>query len=169
MTRRMRAAIATGVAVGTIGASPAVAQTGAQTGLDPGVHVDPSSPAGKQYAIPIATARTIAAGGQGQSSSNSNPDVPLFGVGVTPAAGRDARTAPAHTRGASRHAGSRAGRPKAAGGSPSASSTPPVLDSSIRRSAGAVAGSNAWLVLAGGGALVFVLGGAGGLALRRRS
>jgi hypothetical protein len=167
----MRAAIATGLAVGTIGASPAVAQTG----LDPGVHIDPNSPAGKQYAIPIATARRIAAGGQGQSRGNSTPpDVPLFGVGVTPAAGRDARTATAHTRGASRHAGSQAGHPEAAGkvvgGSPSAaSSTSPVLDSSIRRSAGDVAGSNAWLVLAGGGALVFVLGGAGGLALRRRS
>ena len=51
--------------------------------LEPGVHVDPGSPAGKQYQIPIATARSEAAGGSGASNSTA----PAFGVGVTPSGG----------------------------------------------------------------------------------
>ena len=46
-----------------------------------GVHTDPGSPAGKQYVLPISSARGETSGGQSGSSSP-----PLFGAGVTPGA-----------------------------------------------------------------------------------
>src|ERR1700760_2092560 len=66
--------------LGLIAAGPALAAPGN------GVHVDPGSPAGKQYAIPIPSARSETSGQKaGSGSGSTNP--PLFGVGVTPSAG----------------------------------------------------------------------------------
>src|SRR5947208_2692244 len=42
---------------------------------DPGVHVDPNSPAGKEYAVPLQQARDI-------GGSRTSPE--LFGAGITP-------------------------------------------------------------------------------------
>lgn len=60
-------------------AAPAAAQ----------VHVDPGSPSGKEYAIPLESARQNAAGnsgtvlpGAGTSSAASGTSAPLFGEGV---------------------------------------------------------------------------------------
>jgi hypothetical protein len=47
------------------------------------VHVDPGSPSGKEYALPVPRARRDAAGG-GSSAGTSDP--PLFGQGVSSAA-----------------------------------------------------------------------------------
>jgi hypothetical protein len=56
-----------------------------------GVHVDPGSPAGKEYAIPIERARREASGGTkigtgNPTSSTAVAQVPLFGQGIKPAA-----------------------------------------------------------------------------------
>src|SRR4051794_39086580 len=45
---------------------------------EPGVTVDPSSPAGKEYALPVPQARKDAQGKKDKSKS----DTPLFGEGV---------------------------------------------------------------------------------------
>jgi hypothetical protein len=45
-----------------------------------GVHFDPDSPAGKEYALPLPEARNEAAGGVG---SRHDPTPPLYGVGIS--------------------------------------------------------------------------------------
>ena len=47
--------------------------------LEPGVHVDPGSPAAKQYALPLNQAREIGHGGAGQAAGTSPS---LFGAGI---------------------------------------------------------------------------------------
>jgi hypothetical protein len=51
-----------------------------------GVFVDPDSPAGKEYAIPLEEARRQAAGGDGEGG-NRRGGQPLFGEGIQPADG----------------------------------------------------------------------------------
>jgi hypothetical protein len=62
-----------------VAAPPAMAQ-------QDGVFVDPDSPAGKEYAVPIDQARGDAAGG-GDSGSGEEP---LFGAGIEPGSGGSA-------------------------------------------------------------------------------
>lgn len=56
------------------GAGDAVAQ-------GDGVHVDPKTPAGKEYALPLETARRDAAGGASEGASSDA--APLFGAGIS--------------------------------------------------------------------------------------
>lgn len=146
---------------------PAQAVAGS-TQLPPGVHVDPGSPAGKEYSIPTTDARSQAAGTQPPGPGQQKP--PAFGAGVTPSstggASHPSSGGNGHTS-AQRPAtsGSRGTRPRL-----QHRNRPILAPSSYQRSAvgSGGAGGNAWLALAGGGGLVLVLGGAGGLALRRR-
>jgi hypothetical protein len=57
--------------------APAAAQ------VDPGINFDPGSPAGKEYAIPLAEGR---AEGAGTSDPRTGGDIP-FGVGIEPPGG----------------------------------------------------------------------------------
>ncbi len=185
-------------------------------GLPPGVHVDPGSPAGKEYQIPVASARSLSAG-QKDGSSGANP--PLFGVGVTSArahssttttagaaagggfgttAGSGSRTTTAGAAagggfGTTAGSGSRTTTAGAAAGggfgttagsgsrttagrsahrrghrrrSASTGSLPTASRST--RADAAQPGGESWLPLVAGGALVLVVGGGGGLGLRRR-
>lgn len=144
---------------------------GSSSGVQPppGVHVDSGSPAAKQYALPIPTARTELGGGSSsQGGGSQNPGAsapqngPLFGRGIT------SPSTPASPR--KRHPGRRSHRhdprahPKAAVPVPSVAI--PASFSGTRPASGD--GGNAWLALIGGGLLVLLLGGGGGLALRRR-
>src|SRR3954452_7944237 len=70
----LRASLALGICL--LAASPAGA-------TPPGLHVDPDSPGGKEYAIPLDQARDDATGGGGGSGSH------LFGVGVGGSDGGD--------------------------------------------------------------------------------
>lgn len=58
--------------------APAAAQ------IDPGIHYDPGSPAGKEYAIPLVEGRSEAAG---TTNHRAGANIP-FGVGVGPPGGR---------------------------------------------------------------------------------
>jgi hypothetical protein len=58
------------------------AAAGPAAALQPGVFLDPSSPAGKEYAFPLDTQRGIAAG---HPNPPQGVDQPLFGVGIGPA------------------------------------------------------------------------------------
>ena len=138
--------------------------------LQPGVHVDPGSPAGKEYQIPVVGARSEGAGGGSKGSANP----PLFGVGVTPGRSSTASSATSRstggagsgrarshaTRGARSHSGPAA--------NPVTSSSPDPPASAVGSPAAGGAGTNGWIALVAGGVLVLVLGGGGGLAIRRR-
>jgi cobalamin biosynthesis Mg chelatase CobN len=141
-------------------------------GLQPGVHVDPSSPAAKQYAIPISSARNEAAG---RTGSNVSEAPPAFGVGVTPSTPtKGAKTSEGRAPSTGRHANSETSRGKgAASGAAPSSGSPPAARSSTQAELSASTqetstGDGGWLALILGGALVLVLGGVGGLMLRRR-
>ena len=93
-------------------ASPAVAEK-------PGVHVDPDTPAGKEYAIPIDQARREAQGtSQPNTGHGSNGSAPLFGAGISPRSGGGAGSS---DRGRGSHGSSKGGTVGArkSGGNPS--------------------------------------------------
>jgi type IV secretion system protein TrbL len=77
--RMPKVSLASIVICGTLGA-PGVALA-----QDPGIHFDSGSPAGKEYAIPLAEGRAEGAGTKNQRAA---ADVP-FGVGITPPGGGD--------------------------------------------------------------------------------
>jgi hypothetical protein len=48
--------------------------------LEPGVFVDPGSPAGKEYSVPLSVLREAGSGHQGVGDETE----PLFGIGISP-------------------------------------------------------------------------------------
>jgi hypothetical protein len=142
--------------------------------LEPGVHVDPNSPAAKEYGVPLWVLRGQ---GSGQQSPEGIPPPPLFGVGIGPAAsvngtgagnGGGSR-AGGHARGGSTSGqrGSGSHSPGRAGAS-AAGSTETLTPAAIAQLTHE--GSAAPHVgLAVGGVLVggLLLGGAVALAMRR--
>jgi hypothetical protein len=141
--------------------------TQAATGLEPGVHVDPGSPAAKQYSLPLNQAREIGRSGAGASASPS-----LFGAGIgSPRSNRSA--------GAAKGVGSNApvgavlgarekSHRRSRESSPSRQGTPVSLDeSSFGIAAHEGPGDGSPLALLGGGIAVLLLGGVGGVAMRR--
>src|SRR6476619_4464476 len=62
---------------------------------DDGVHVDPNSPAGKEYALPLDSARRDANGG-GDSAAGSG--APLFGVGISRQGGSSSKSSAGNGR-----------------------------------------------------------------------
>jgi hypothetical protein len=64
--------------------SPAAAQ-------EDGVHIDPSSPAGQEYALPFARARDQATGRPSDRAPKSAREVQPFGAGVRPPGPRPGR------------------------------------------------------------------------------
>jgi hypothetical protein len=166
---RMRAHASAAVGAVLVSACIAATPAAGHVPVPTGVHVDPGSPAGKQYQIPIPAARQETSGSSGSgSSANGNP--PLFGVGITsPASGSTAggsasgrtqarsgrRSAARSVRTATRSTSRRTPRPSAASS----------LAASDRTTQ---AGTSSWVPLVAGGGLVLVLGGGGGLGLRRR-
>jgi hypothetical protein len=159
----------------------------AAKGLGPGVHVDPNSPAAKEYQIPLGAAR-----GNGQSGSSSRGS--LFGKGITPASTTSsdtsttspvpatttpsppAQTATVHHRhhrtSHKRHRTSHRRQAVAAAGSPSGgagsgprSASPPSPAREIGTGSGGGTGIT-WML--GAAVAVLLLGGLGGGLLARR-
>jgi hypothetical protein len=117
--------------------------TGTATAAEPGVHVDPGSPAGKEYAIPLAQARNDAAppGGGGHAGggggSTAAGGFPLFGVGVVSRTSSGSAGVRSRGRSSSSRARTSGGAAKGAGtdrvagrGLPAAASTGPSADTS---------------------------------------
>lgn len=127
----------------------------AGSSLEPGVHIDPRSPAAKEYALPLAQARQIGAGGG--ASENEGP---LFGAGITPSGPSGptgSRTLP------------RSGSDSHANGETGGVSGPERSAGAPRRASLASPGSGgdgSLLALIGGGVAIIVLGGFGGTVLR---
>lgn len=122
MRARSAAALAIALTATWVIAGPAQA-------LEPGVFVDPGSPAGKEYSVPLSLLRGSGSG----HPDNGSPSQPLFGIGISPtgvtatsrrAAGRQkasgqpnsahpaGKSGPAHVS----HAADHAGGARAAGG-----------------------------------------------------
>jgi hypothetical protein len=129
-----------------------------------GVTVDPQSPAGVEYAVPLDHARGGHGGGSGGSGSGGSTSggsgggsQALFGSGIAPAS--KASKAHAHSGGTGgRAAGGSQQKPRRGGSSPSQSVTPVAASASYSTTA-PIAG------LIGG---ILVAGGGFGLFLRRR-
>jgi hypothetical protein len=134
----------------TVLALPAVASA------EDGVFIDPGSPAGKEYAIPLAAARHQSGGASSGRSSPDDPG-PLFGQGIS--------RAPTRKPGATKR-GSTGHRPSSARGDATAGETP--TDVELVRSSAAPASAPGWTLALGlGVVLVGLLGGSGLRRLRR--
>jgi hypothetical protein len=163
----MRAA--SGCICGALAVLAAVASpTGAvaSAGLEPGVQIDPGSPAAKQYVLQLNQARQT-----GEQGSHSGSSTGLFGAGITPPGGGSAAGGGARTSTGQRATGRDVVRIHHASGSTSASkpAAPVALPPAVLRAArtqGSSAGSGSWLALIGGGVAVLLLGGFGGTVLR---
>jgi hypothetical protein len=160
----------------------------ADSGPGSGVHVDPGSPAGKQYGFPVSSARGETSG---KHNSAGNAGSQLFGAGVSPhKTSTHTATTSTNTTSTSTTATTTTTAPKAkvaavaahkkrakhrkqvAVVSHSTSTPPPAKPVSASLASSHVAsttgGSSAWIALVGGGLLVLVLGTGAGLALKRR-
>jgi hypothetical protein len=80
VTARQGARLATSLCIALTGLGAWAPATIAQ---EDGVHVDPDSPSGKEYQLPLEGARRDAAGGQGSADRGGGPAPPLFGAGIS--------------------------------------------------------------------------------------
>jgi hypothetical protein len=117
------------------------------TGLEPGVHADPGSPAAKEYALPLNQARGT---NNKASAGGGSTSVGAFGAGIKPPGA-----------GGSSHRGSRGAH---ATGDRAAL---PAAVSAASSRAGSGGGSSSILALLVGGVAVLLLGGFVGTVLRR--
>ena len=131
-------------------------------GLEPGVHADPGSPASKQYSLPLNQARQTGAGPTGHEGSSAN--VP-FGAGIKPPG-----------TGGSSHSGAGAGqaagrsgasRPNTANTANTAGRQATLPAAVLRASSSQAGGDDSTLALVGGAVAILILGGFGGIIMRR--
>ena len=127
-----------------------------------GVVIDPGSPTGKEYAIPLEDARDI---GKAPEANKTQPQyertAPLFGEGIddqSPGA-----AAPSRPAGSSKAPNSSKDKPAAAGSSPQPGRHTAGVESALQHSTAATAttGGSALLPLGGGALLVLLAAGAG--------
>ena len=131
------------------------------------VFIDPDSPAGTEYAIPLEQARREAAGGGPTNQGRAGNGQPLFGAGIAPPSEAKGEST---AKGDSAIGDARAGaarKPRTAGDDkkPRAGSNPGASTAAITAAAGD--GNSEGLVTAGIAAAVLALGLATGLAFRR--
>lgn len=154
------------------------APTPAWAASQPGVHVDPGSPAGKEYAIPVDSARSVGATHPRSHQSvtpSAGPAAPSpsqFGAGITPAAPAPRHPQPGAVsssalRTARHRASHKRGRPVAR----TAPAVPPATQAigSPTGSSAAQGGSGSpvlWMLALGAAAIA--LGSGVGVAVRSR-
>jgi hypothetical protein len=147
------------VAVALLATSCSAVIADVAAGLEPGVHVDPGSPAAKEYALPLSQGRQAGAG----STSSSGAETP-FGAGIKPPGSGGPGS---HSRSAGGGAtGSRQASPnRSAGRGEPKAAVPPAVQQAVD-SQGSSGGSGSLPVLIGGGVAILVIGGFGGTVLR---
>jgi hypothetical protein len=159
-SRALSAAACVGVALAMLAISPAIAAA-----AEEGVIVDPESPTGKEYAIPLDKARSDTGGPSKpsrQTSDGVSQHAQPFGEGITPATTTNASPAPKRTRPAKRPVRTRRSRVP-----PVQSPAPPAAaENSSLASASAGSGTGWSLGIVFG---VLVLGAGLGIGLRRLS
>jgi hypothetical protein len=146
--------LALAVALLTVDAAAVSAQ-------EDGVFIDPDSPAGTEYAIPLDQARREAAGGGTTTQGRAENGQPLFGAGIAPRSEAKGESAIGDARGGG------ARKPRAAGvdKTPRHGSNAGASTAAIAAAAGD--DSSEGLLTAGIAAAVLALGLAAGLAFRR--
>ena len=144
MPRRALAAV--------IAAALALAAPPAAVAQDDGVFVDPDSPTGAEYDIPLERARRDATSDPGAREQPSRSRTgPLFGEGISAPAGAKPRPG-ANARAA-------AGRRE--------QDLPASVEAAVIRPGGPEGGASSALLIGGAGLLVLALGAGGGVLLRR--
>ncbi|MEA2199942.1 MAG: hypothetical protein QOI89_538 [Solirubrobacteraceae bacterium] len=150
-----------------------LASAQAASALEPGVHVDPGSPAAKEYALPLDQARQTGS----ESSSQPTSEGGLFGAGIKPPGSGGSRggggggtgggTGGSATGGHGANATGHAA-PPAQGASATSPSQAQLAQAALRaaREQGSGGGNGSILALVGGGVAILVLGGFGGTVLR---
>ncbi|HEY4427083.1 MAG TPA: hypothetical protein VGN08_02660 [Solirubrobacteraceae bacterium] len=140
----------------------------AASGLEPGVHVDPGSPAAKEYSLPLNQARGTGSAPNATSSPQANSEGSLFGAGIKPpGSGGPSSGSRAAANGGGATAGSHGAGSSA--GAKSGSSSQPGLPQAVLRAArdqGSSGTDGSTLALLGGAVAILVLGGFGGTVLR---
>jgi hypothetical protein len=134
---------------------------------DRGVIIDPDSPAGTEYAIPLEQARRDAAGADAVPPSGGAGE-PLFGAGITPARQARAADAGGDGRGSrpSTGAGAGAGRDETPNADSESGTNGPSGSTAAVAAAAGDGGSNTVLSV-GIAAAVLAVGLVAGLAFRR--
>ena len=139
----------------TLGLLAGAGQAAAQSD---GVHVDPDTPAGKEYALPLDKARQDVAPNSGAQGSDGGGDTELFGAGITKqdgggkGGGGDGAAA----------GGSNGEGERGSSQSPALTDTASVAKAGASTDSGISAGLLTALIALG----VLVVGGAAGLSLR---
>jgi hypothetical protein len=148
-----------GWAMAALAAGFLCVSAGSALALEPGVHVDPGSPAAKEYALPLNQARDT-----GTSSTRSSEGT-LFGAGIKPpSSGGSSKSHPGSGR---RGTGGAQVTPSAQGGSAGGSAGGEhVLGHITLRPAASSGSDGSTLALLGGAIAIVVLGGFGGTVLR---
>jgi hypothetical protein len=141
----------------TLLASGGVTDGARAAGLEPGVHIDPESPAAKEYALPLSQGRQTGAG-SGSSGTSETP----FGAGIKPPKSGGSGGSSARKTGR-RHA--ERGTSGQAGAGGSQPTLPPAVQRAVT-SRGSSGGGGSLPALIGGGVAILVLGGFGGTVLR---
>jgi hypothetical protein len=130
-----------------------------------GVFVDPDSPSGKEYAIPLESARRQAdpAAGGGRIAPGRRDESPLFGEGVDEPIAGARGTGKDASRGSGKPRPGRAKEESDGGGPPA----PATVRAAASRPGAPDGGLGSTLTIVGGGILVLLIGGGAGLLLRR--
>jgi hypothetical protein len=126
-----------------------------------GVFIDPDSPAGTEYAIPLEQARRDAAGGGPTTRGRAGDGQPLFGAGIAPRSEAKGESAIGDASGG----GARKARAAGVDKTPRPGANAGASTAAIAAAAGD--GSSEGLLTAGIAAAVLALGLAAGLAFRR--
>jgi hypothetical protein len=160
--------VSTAAALVLLAASSPTITPQVASALEPGVHIDPGSPAAKEYALPLNQARQTGA----ESTSARSSETP-FGAGIKPPGSGGSGGS-----GASDGAGAKDGSGSAPRGTPAhegdsgqgaAGASGAQLPSAVRRAVEGQRtgeGSDSLPVLIGGGVAILVLGAFGGTVLR---
>src|ERR1700760_4581502 len=147
----MRAArVSALVTVVTLAASCSTPVLQSATALEPGVQIDPGSPAAQEYALPVGQARRTGSGREGAPSSPAQESAesasePLFGAGVTPSAGGKPGSGGGRSVGGSRKAAGH-GSTRASGAT---AQPPPALVRRVASGHASSGGASSVLVLLG--------------------
>ncbi len=153
------------------------ALAGPASAQEEGVHVDPDSPAGKEYEIPVEGARRDYSGKRSSDRGSSRVrgarrTASLFGAGISPRGGSTDRVdnggGGADSTGRGNEAGEGRGASGAAGSSDDGGPSAPDRARGVATAASVDEGG-APLTMGGIVLAVVILGGALGLALRRRA
>jgi hypothetical protein len=143
----------------TLAMSLPAAHAQTATGLEPGVHVDPGSPAAKEYAVPLNQARQT---GANPASHEGPPAGVPFGAGIHPPGARGS----SHLRARANGSHARALHTISKSSPADAPGTDTVVSPVALRAASS-GGDRSLLTLLGGAAAILLLGAFGGTLIRR--